>query len=599
MTAQRIIGLLALAWAVPLFGQFESTVLKIPTNAVIRLDFEKTNFLIGESIFANYVISNGGGSVVRVSTGGDYRGGTRAHRFNVTAVRSDGYIAPDPEPFQWRMGGFGGDRDLRSGSNWFEHVRIARYCEITEPGDYTLTVFHDLGWGPRQSNDVREVTAKLRLRLPTKDEARALVEHTLSAPEHTGWTWGERGWQLPDITVLYHPIYLPALIEQAEKGSSTAITGINSVRTAAGTEALVHLMVAPRRRADSATTNALLAARYLEARLPKPPPPVDYNIAEQEPLRRRLQATWNPRFAEPVRQFARSQLLTTNHDALLLAASELSVVGRNGDFELLKSALERAATLTDTQWQSDHGYPYHQSVARSLAATAFKLGVGSHDFSKPKNAGEALLFLGYLRQTNAARPQNWERTSLGLLRDSSAFIRAETAWAIPKPAPAQIQQEFVKLMLDSDVAVRNWALEALRNVRSPTIRSNALRVLSSTSDRWLFSAAVSLAMTNDARAEAAEIIAARFNDSLNGPGSTMPHEATRALFEIVSGGGHVSGGFSDDIDTGTQKARWQQFIVQHRSELEQGRRFAPNDDSGLGALLSAGWQFYPPNESRK
>ena len=48
--------------------------------------------------------------------------------------------------------------------------------------------------------------------------------------------------------------------------------------------------------------------------------------------------------------------------------------------------------------------------------------------------------------------------------------------------------------------------------------------------------AVSLALTNDARAEAAEIIAARFNDPLHGPGSTMPHEATRALFDIVSGG---------------------------------------------------------------
>ena len=429
--------------------------------------------------------------------------------------------------------------------------------------------------------------------MPAESEARTLVERTLSAPQHGGWTWGQRAHQLPDVATLYHPIYLPALIEQAENGSIAALTGIDSVRTVEGTEALVRLIKLPDTKPLMVPSNAMAAARSLERRLPRPPVYREW-APEQTALRKRMQATWNPRFAEPVRTFALALLQTTNRDALVLAASELAATGRAEDFDLLKPALERAATLTDTVWQTDHGYPYHQSVARSLAATAFQLGVTNHDFSKPRNAGEALLFLGHLRDTNSAHPKDWEQTSLRLLRDRSAFIRAETAWVVPRPPPAQIQQELVQLMTDRDVAVQNWAFEALSGTRSHVVRSNVLHVLSSTSDRWLFNATVSLAMTNDARAEAAEIIAARFNDPLAGPGSTMPHEAARALVQIISGGGHISGGFNTLNDTNAMRTRWMDFVARHRSELVAGRTFKPGDGSGFGELIAPGWQFYPP-----
>jgi hypothetical protein len=78
------------------------------------------------------------------------------------------------------------------------------------------------------------------------------------------------------------------------------------------------------------------------------------------------------------------------------------VVGQPEDFTPLKLAVDRAASLTETVWAEDNGYPYHQSVARSLAETAFKLGAINHDFSHPRTAGDALLFLGYLRDPNGA-----------------------------------------------------------------------------------------------------------------------------------------------------------------------------------------------------
>lgn len=586
-------GGLLLALSLPLLAQFESTKLNIPTNAVIRLEFAKTEFLIGENAFANYVISNTGGPVIKPNTGGDYRGGTRANRFKITAVRSDGYEAPDPEPFQWRMGGFMGGRDVAAGSNWFEHVRLPRYREITQPGEYTITVFHDLGWGPRQSNDIREVSAKLRFRLPTADEARGFVRETLNAPAHGGYTWGERGQQRPGITALSHPVYLPELIEQAENGSSAALAGINSVRTVEGTEALVRMMRAS--AGGEVPTNALVAARYLERRLPKAPPRPEWETDEQAAQRKRLQATWHPRFAEPVRQFALALLRTTNREALTLAASELSVTGRAEDYKALLPVVERAAQLTDTEWRADHGYPEPLSVAKALAGTAFQLGRTHQTFDSARTSGQALLFLNQLQQTNIARPRNWERTVLRLLEHPSGFIRAQTIAAIPRHHSKAISNRVAALMMDRDVTVQNRAFLACSGLRSPTARFAALHALTNTTSRWLLPEAVSFALTNGARVEAAEILARRFNDRLDGPGSNMRHEAFMSLVKIVSGSGHVSGGFGAENEKSEpmrMQREWTEFIARHRAELAAGRAFKPGDGSSFGDLILPGWQFY-------
>jgi hypothetical protein len=593
-----------LGMAVSVCAQLEQPAKSIPTNAVILLEFEKTEFLVGENIFANYVISNRGGPVLKPNTGGDYRGGTRASRFKVTAVRVDGYVAPDPQPFQWMMGGLSPGAAVAAGSNWFEHVSVARYCEITEPGEYTITVFHDLGWGPRQSNDVREVSAKLQFKFPSDAEARAFVQQTLWSPAHNGWTWGKKGHQLPDVTVLYHPVYLPALLEHAEKGSLPAITGIASVRTVEGTEALVRLMQVPKPSPTSrpdlpVSATALQAAKYLEPRLPKPSPRASWENSEQATQRQRLQSTWHSGLAGPVRDFARGLLQASNREAFQMAASQMQVVGSANDFEALASALERATAMTDTEWRSDHGYPEPASVARALAATAFQLGRTNHEFHSPKTPGEALLFLQQLRQANSARPKDWERTSLHLLEDRSAFIRAQTIAALPRPAPKAIEAKLIALLLDEDVAVQNQAFHACEQVRSPVVRRSALAVLNTTADRWLFNTASSLAAAQGARAEAAEIIAKRLTDELQGPGADMRHEAMRALFRIASGGGHVSGGFNSRLaanEVAELQAGWIRFIAAHREEFQTGRKFTTNDGSGLERLLSRGWEFYPAKD---
>src|SRR5258705_8566489 len=143
---------------------------KIPTNAVLTLQFDKTEFLIGENILSHYVISNRGGAAFQIDVGGDYRGGTRANRFKVTATRNDGLVVEDPNPVQWEMGGLSPSAAVAPGTNWYENVWLARYCRFLDPGEYEVKVFHDFGWGPRQTNDARELTSVIKLRLPTEEQ---------------------------------------------------------------------------------------------------------------------------------------------------------------------------------------------------------------------------------------------------------------------------------------------------------------------------------------------------------------------------------------------------------------------------------------------
>ena len=75
----------------------------------------------------------------------------------------------------------------------------------------------------------------------------------------------------------------------------------------------------------------------------------------------------------------------------------------------------------------------------------------------------------------------------------------------------------------------------------------------------------------------------------------MSHWAMMALWRIISGGGHISGGFRNSLDMQlmqTLKARWTTFVEEHKEDLKARRRFTP--EQVPKELLPEGWRFYPP-----
>ena len=192
---------------------------QLPPPDALRISLlaDKPEFFLGENILLHYRIENTGKEHLGIDVGGDYRGGTRANRFKVTVVDAAGREMSDPAPKQWDMGGLSPLGGAKPGAAWFENVWLLRYRTLDEPGDYTVTVFHDLGWGERQAKDPRVVTLKLRLKMPNEAEARQVIAEMEKAKSYSGSTWGTKGQPTADFGLLKFPVYRPLLAKREGK----------------------------------------------------------------------------------------------------------------------------------------------------------------------------------------------------------------------------------------------------------------------------------------------------------------------------------------------------------------------------------------------
>lgn len=586
----------------------------IPPGARISLVLDRQEFFLGENILFYYRIENTGGPAFSVGVGGDYRGGTRAGRFKITATDAQGKTVADPAPVQWNMGGLSPNSSLTNGAQWFENLWLARYCLFEEPGVYTVRVFHDLGWGPKQAEDPRELTTPITLRRPTPEQARQVVDAMFAALKYGGPTWGKKSEPEADFSVLRDPVYLPVLVERAQTGSLEAMRGLASIATPEATAALVGFL---KPGADQPVTTArswrghglwlpsgsepktlaLVAALFLQERLPQFEPKAPSPFGGEDPRRQVLGQTWRLELASPVRAFALRLLSETNRDACLLAARELSGLARPEDLPALLAALDRAVAGTTSLFRADHGYPEPVSACAALAGVCAPLAAGDPGFqTEPSTPGRALLYLCALKTNATACPPGWETQCAALLRHELPYLRAQTLAHLPRPLPASLTRSLAALLLDPDVTVQNRAFLLAEEAPAPEHRDVALRVLATATNQWLFHAASRLARAQGARYECAKIWAQRFDEKLLEPGPAMSHWAMMALWEIISDG-HISGGFNSTLDSESLRAlkqRWIKFVEDHRDELKAGRRFRPGDGLLPAELLPPGWQFYPP-----
>ena len=415
----------------------------IPPGVKISLVLDRTEFFLGENILLHYCIENTGEPAFSVEVGGDYRGGTRANRFKITARSVAGQPVGDPAPVQWNMGGLSPNTSLTNGAQWFEQVWLARYCLFEEPGSYTVRVFHDLGWGERQALDPREVTTTITLRRPTPEQARKVVEGMFSALKYGGPTWGKKSEPQADFSVLRDPVYLPVLVERAQAGSLDGLRGLASIATPEATAALVEFLkpgadrfLAPPDSGwghgvwlPSGTETKSLsqaAAILLQERLPQREAQTPSLFGSDTLRQRQFRHTWRPELAPPVRDFALRLLTETNRDAFLLAARELNSLGRGEDLPALRSALDRAVAATSDQFRADHGYPEPVSACLALAGACARLSASAPSFpSDPTSPGGALLYLCALPTNSAACPTGWDPNCAMLLRHKLPYLRAQ------------------------------------------------------------------------------------------------------------------------------------------------------------------------------
>ncbi|MCK6480220.1 MAG: hypothetical protein HUU06_06665 [Planctomycetaceae bacterium] len=316
-----------------------------PAGAVVRLEADRTDWLLGEDVALRLEVENRGSQPLSLSTGGDYRGTTRPERFTITATREDGLAAEDPAPNQNCEGGGTQTATIPPGGAWFTRVWLASFRVIRDPGTWTVTVHHDLGW-----KEAPPASLRLRFRPALPFEARLLVAAALATE---GEDWGTEhtlGWVLaphrrpvaPTLRGIYHPEFLPALRDAAVRGEERAVLPIGRISTPEATGVLAALL---RTRHEGV---AAAAAEALASRIPDPDHPdrpVFLNAWSwpfTSEFDRALVKAWVPHLGDRIRAAAREFVLQRGPALRTAGARLLSRLSEVEDLPAIASALERA-----------------------------------------------------------------------------------------------------------------------------------------------------------------------------------------------------------------------------------------------------------------
>ena len=555
---------------------------ELPGGIRISLSSDRKSYFLGENILLYYRVENVGNEPFKISVGGDYRGGTRADRFKVTATSNEGGTVADPTPGMRNMGGgLMPGAEIQPGTSWFEHVHVIDYCRFDAPGTYRVCAFHDLGFKKPANADPREVSMSIELLAPTEPQAAAILADAENAKPYGGSTWGEKGEVRLDYQCIRWPSFLKPLVARAQAGSADSVDGIASIRNLDATRALVDLLG----HADLVISKK--AADLLEWRMP-------YDEKEFEgPWGDRARSSlvnnaWDEKLSAAVRDYSVRLLASPRRSDLMTAASLLRRVGTVREVPVLLKALDFGLAQTSDEFLADIQYPSPRRVCDLLLSTALALDPGL-DIS-PGNVstpGQALLFIathcGEQRELSDAEVAECAR----LLSHELPYVRMKMIGNLPKEIPVTLAPLVMERMTDPNPAVQNNAFEAAGRLQAPRHKEIALSVLKNTGDSWLRRSAHQIVMKYGARYDCAVIWSAKLTE-----GETR-HDAVIHLLTITAGKSPSGGinGHWDDASVAGLRSRWQAFLAAQKDRIRAGDVFTPGDGQMPADLMPEGFSF--------
>lgn len=431
----------------------------------------------------------------------------------------------------------------------------------------------------------------LKLKMPSADEARQVVEDMYAAKKYGGSTWGKKGVPAADFSALSYPIYLPILVERASKGEKEALDGMRKLPTPEATEALLKLL------AESTTAPfTVLVAQTLLERMPHPERKDKIPgqlFGPRQPNAALVQKVWRPEFNARARDEAFKLLSTGDRNSMLEGARMLQCVAGKDDLPKLKASLDNAVVHTKDTLKQDYGYPEPVGVASQLLSACFLVMPKDAIPSNPVSAGEKLLFVSAMKTDKEFKPNGWEQKCEMLLQDPLPFLRAKTLESLPSPLPASLATHIPRLLEDNDIAVRCLACNIAATEKNPAWKASLLKSLVPEGDEWLLRSATEAALNLGARLECAEFWLKSMNSK------KTAHESFLFVVRCVSGvsfSGGFNGNPSDEM-LSVYKQRWTRFIDLHRDALKNGRQFALGDPELSADLIPPGFQCQRKNEA--
>ncbi|PAW86554.1 MAG: hypothetical protein B9S33_07805 [Pedosphaera sp. Tous-C6FEB] len=568
-----------------------------PGTAKITLLADKQEFFLGENILLHYRIENAGKEHLGFDVGGDYRGGTRANRFKVTVVDATGRAIPDPAPAQHEMGGLSPVGSAKPGGEWFESVWLLRYRTLDQPGDYTITVFHDLGWGERQAQDPRVATLKLRLKMPNEAEARQIIAAMDQAKADRGSTWGTKGQPKADFSLLKFPVYRPLLSERADLDG---IAGLAEEQTREATAVLL-------RFAESADHKISCAAAIALSR--RIPSPAETNLARRVFLpyhlggrREPVTNAWDAALASEARRVGLKLVSRANDEALVCGAAMLAGVAEQVDLPAIiaasDAAAQRAHGAATTSKDHHEGPRWACRDATALLGQMARRGLAMP--TEPKQAGEFLAFLGATGAQESFRPAGWEKTFAAALEHSHGAVREAAMARLPQPLPEALAALAIARMSDAEPQVRSIACEKVNQLKLPGAGTQALRAVAISDQYWTFWMATEVAVRDGKRVECAELLAKRFAEVASHP-QYLGMNFMSQLVGITLGG-NMSGSWHFLREPGGQKKanalrdEWLKVIRHHADDLRAGKQLVMGQGMVTAELVPPGVTYQPPHK---
>lgn len=568
----------------------------VPDGARVTLVPRRADYFLGENIIADFRVENAGKTPFSISVGGDYRGGTRADRFKVSARDAQGNPVPDPNPTESNFGGLGGSISVAPGGNWTQTLALLPYLRFETPGEYQITAQHDLGWKASADHPLPVGRATIQLQMPTPEQAREIVAKMEALPKYDSVRMGQPNpneW--PDFSALRFPVYLPIIAPQIRAGDTRTLPSVGAMETPEATRLLIELL-------DAKPEIARQAAGYLTARLPvnDADPMIPAALANEPRLRafaerrrQRVERSWRPEFAAPTLDYARRALKSDDRDTLRLGAHLMMNLGKAPDYPLVIAALNRRLeqTISKPRWQyvgdnhdDSEGWQL-QDDCQELMRAARQIQL-RHAATSAGGASAADISVEIWRmKTDPARLETaWANRAATFLHHRIPFVRQLALESLTPPydlkarpvvikpialAPA-VRAQLPKLLADSDISVRVAAVELAGASRDQSLAPDVLKNLAQTRNSWDVSPANRAAYELGASVRAAQIWANRLEQP------KMFRLAIDSLIELSTGRGLSSYGTRDAEQGAIFLPRWRQFLHRNSATLSAGQLF-PRD----------------------
>ena len=461
-----------MAWA----DQVNVTAATMPAPKISsKLKFDKPGYYLGENIYAQYGVTNLGDAPVKIFVGGYGDGEPREDAYKLVAFDAAGKAMPDPYS---HMQGFGGvpmgKETIDPGKTCWHSVQLLEYCDITQPGRYTVRMYHHTGWGGEAADltkspitDPSVAEATLTLLMPTSAQAGQIISQVERMPADQ---------QMPDfglitpmanISALHFPVYRP-MLSNAMNADWRFIEGIIAMPSVDATRVLLRLAGEGRKSAMQA----------LNERLPHKDGVSIGGIRRDWPAR-----TWDDTLNPSAKTLAWTLLAKPDAAYIACGAGIIQYLGDGDDLPRFLLLMNRDISAMQHNEQAMRPDESVFIAGQTLTTTGeILVSRGAALPSVPRDPASAILVMSAIGKRTNFRPAGWLQIVRWMLQHPIPLVRASALNYMPIPLDPELLVPVLALQNDCAPGVQEALCWLASRLKDPRFGEVALEVLRSTTD---------------------------------------------------------------------------------------------------------------------